>query len=139
MSSTVVPKMRAAVRHLCAGGEEALKQRKFGERWRKALVSKRVAADLRRAAVRAGTYGSFDATTGVGWDPQWDNPGRMPSLRAPKDSKRNLSREQRAVKIETKMSDMETQIQNHRKMLTDRKPEKCFETYYKELMRSKKR
>ncbi|KAI2495371.1 hypothetical protein MHU86_19173 [Fragilaria crotonensis] len=138
MSSTV-PKMRAAVRHLCASGEEALKQRKFGDRWRKALVSKRVAADLRKEAVRTGTFGSFDASTGIGWDPLWDNPGRMPSLRPPKDSKRNISREMRAVKIETKLEGMEEQILAYRKVLKDRKPEQTFETYYKNLMRVKKR
>lgn len=139
MSSAVVPKMRNAVRHLCASGEEAFKQRKFGDRWRKALVSKRVAADLRKAAIRTGTYGSFDTSTGVGWDPEWDNPGRMPRLLPPKDSKRNISREKRAVKIETKLEDMEKQIEAHRKVLKDRKPEQCFETYYKNLMRSKKK
>ncbi|KAI2501216.1 hypothetical protein MHU86_13232 [Fragilaria crotonensis] len=120
-------------------GEEALKQRKFGDRWRKALVSKRVAADLRKEAVRTGTFGSFDASTGIGWDPLWDNPGRMPSLRPPKDSKRNISREMRAVKIETKLEGMEEQILAYRKVLKDRKPEQTFETYYKNLMRVKKR
>jgi hypothetical protein len=139
MSSTV-PKMRSALRHLCAHGEEALKQRKFGERWRKALVSKRVAADLRKDAIRAGTYGTFDATTGVGWDPMWDNPGRMPSLKAPKcDTRPNVAREQRALKIEAKLADMDKLILDHRKMLKDRKPEPSFENYYKKLMKSKSR
>ena len=137
--SSGVPKMRAALRHLCNVGEEAFKQRKEGDRWRKALVSKRVAADLRKAAVLAGTYGSFDVTTGIGWDPKWDNPGRVPSFREPRDSQRNLSREKRAVRIETKMEDMDNQIQSYRDLLKDRKPEQCFETYYKRLMRSRKR
>jgi hypothetical protein len=131
--------MRAALRHLCAHGEEALKQRKFGDRWRKALVSKRVAADLRKQAMRAGTYGLFNAETGVGWDPKWDNPGRVPNLQRPRESRAQVTREQRAVKIETKMADMDQQIEQHRNTLKARKPEQNFETYYKNLMRSKKK
>jgi hypothetical protein len=129
--------MRAALRHLCAHGEQALKQQKFGgDRWRKAMVSKRVAADLRKKAMIEGTYGTFNTETGAGWDPKWDNPGRMPSLKAPKDSRSFQSREKRAVKIETKLADMDQQIEDHREMLRSRKPEPSFENYYKRLMKS---
>mmetsp|Transcript_16456 Transcript_16456/g.27314 ORF Transcript_16456/g.27314 Transcript_16456/m.27314 type:complete len:138 (-) Transcript_16456:214-627(-) len=132
------PKMRAALRHLCEHGELALKQQKFGgDRWRKAMVSKRVAADLRKQAMREGTYGTFNAETGVGWDYTWDNPGRVPSLKPPKESKSQHTREKRATKIETKLVDMEKQIAEHREKLRDRKPEPSFENYYKRLMRSK--
>jgi hypothetical protein len=136
--SAAPPKMRAALRYLCAHGEQALKQQKFGGpgRWRKAMVSKRVAADLRKQAMIDGTYGTFNAQTGVGWDPQWDNPGRMPSLKAPKDSRAFQSREKRAIKIETKLADMDQQIEDHREMLRNRKPEPSFENYYKRLMKS---
>ncbi len=98
------------------------------------MVSKRVAADLRKAAIIGGTYGSFDSKTGVGWDPKWDNPGRMPSLRAPKHHKRERTREQRAVNIETKMSGMPQAIEEHYQMLQKRKPEPTFENYLKKLM-----
>lgn len=128
--------MRAALRHLCAHGEQALKQQKTGDRWRKALVSKRVAADLRKKALINGTYGAFNTETGVGWDPKWDKNGRMPNLRKPTGDGRALeSREKRAVKIENKMADMPQQIEDHRNMLKGRKPEPSFENYYKRLMK----
>ncbi len=35
-----------------------------------------MAADLRKVALRNGTYGKFDPVLGVGWDPAWDTPVR---------------------------------------------------------------
>jgi hypothetical protein len=99
------------------------------------MVSRRVAADLRKSAIINGTYGSFDSTNGVGWDPKWDNPGRIPSLKAPKDHKRNRTREQRAVNIETKMAGMDKLIDDHYRMILKRKPEKNFEYYYRRSLR----
>ena len=132
--------MRAALRHLCEHGADALKGRKMGDRWRKAMVSNRVAADLRKKAIREGTYGSFCRETGVGWDPIWDNPGRLPNMRAPKGvEKAQKSREERAQKIEKKLETMDEQIEEHLNMLRNRKPEKNFENYYKKLMKSRKR
>jgi hypothetical protein len=68
--------MRSALRQLCRHGIEALRPQKVNDRWRKPVISRRVAADLRKAALRSGTYGSFDAGTGLGWDPAWDTPDR---------------------------------------------------------------
>lgn len=66
--------MRAAVRYLCKHGIEALRPHLKNEKWRKPMISRRVAADLKKAAIRTGTYGKFDSETGVGWDPLWDTP-----------------------------------------------------------------
>ena len=69
-------KMRSALRKLCKDGIEALRPQKVNDKWRKPVISKRVAADLRKAAIRNGTYGKFDSETGIGWDPLWDTPDR---------------------------------------------------------------
>jgi hypothetical protein len=69
--------MRSALRQLCRHGVEALRPQKVNDKWRKPVISRRVAADLRKAAMRSGTYGSFDAVTGSGWDPAWDAPDRI--------------------------------------------------------------
>ena len=66
--------MRSALRKLCQHGVEALRPQKVNDHWRKPTISKRVAADLRKMAIRNGTYGKFDTETGVGWDPNWDTP-----------------------------------------------------------------
>lgn len=66
--------MRSALRQLCTHGIEALRPQKINNKWRKPAVSPRVAADLRKLAIRSGTYGTFDSNTGVGWDPLWDAP-----------------------------------------------------------------
>ena len=70
--------MRSALRQLCRHGIEALRPQKVNDRWRKPVISRRVAADLRKVALRSGTYGAFDAVTGLGWDPSWDTPDRRP-------------------------------------------------------------
>jgi hypothetical protein len=69
--------MRSALRQLCRHGVEALRPQKVNDKWRKPVISRRVAADLRKLAMRSGTYGSFDAVTGLGWDPAWDAPDRI--------------------------------------------------------------
>ena len=71
--------MRSALRQLCRHGVEALRPQKVNDKWRKPVISKRVAADLRKLALRSGTYGSFDVETGLGWDPTWDTPDRRRS------------------------------------------------------------
>ena len=68
--------MRSALRKLCKHGIEALRPQKVNDKWRKPVISRRVAADLRKLAIRSGTYGSFDTETGEGWLPAWDAPER---------------------------------------------------------------
>ena len=68
--------MRSALRQLCRHGIEALRPQKVNDKWRSPRISRRVAADLRKAAIRNGTYGKFDTETGIGWDPAWDEPKR---------------------------------------------------------------
>ena len=68
--------MRSALRKLCKHGIEALRPQKVNDKWRKPVISRRVAADLRKLAIRSGTYGSFDTESGEGWLPSWDAPER---------------------------------------------------------------
>lgn len=44
---------------------EDLQPRKFGQRWRKPLVSARTRAKLRKQAIVEGTFGSYDPQTGA--------------------------------------------------------------------------
>lgn len=123
---------------MCAKGEDALKPQMVNERWRRPVVSKRVAADLRKQAVRDGTYGSFDATTGVGWDPAWDGARGQPMhLRKPKVAKHHRTREERAQRIEAKLETMDEKIEEYYKAKHENKPPDDFESRFKRLMRKK--
>jgi len=68
--------MRSALRQLCRHGIEALRPQKVNDKWRKPKISRRVANDLRKLAIRNGTYGTFNSETGEGWNPLWDAPER---------------------------------------------------------------
>ena len=148
--------MRSAVRKLCQQGIEALVPQKVNGRWRKAAVSSRVAADLRKLAIRTGTYGKFDSETGVGWDPLWDAPkvnlaaasemaqgkiigsnkGGIQSIRPPKGTKRERTRESRAQKIESLVAQADEKIEEYRLEMESKKPEKGIENEFKRAMKS---
>uniref|UniRef100_A0A7R9ZNN0 MRPL25 domain-containing protein n=1 Tax=Craspedostauros australis TaxID=1486917 RepID=A0A7R9ZNN0_9STRA len=150
--------MRAALRHLCQKGAEALKPQKVLSKaaengftykethvWRRPVVSKRVGKVLRKQALRDGTYGTFDVTTGVGWDPLWD-PVLMPNqfkvsrygrMQPKKKTSRERTREERAQKIEknleTRLDKMEEYYANKE---TLKVKDTSFEAKYKQMMRS---
>lgn len=160
--------MRSALRKLCQQGVEALRPQKVNEKWRKPAISRRVAGDLRKAAIRAGTYGKFDAETGVGWDPAWDAPerrhplldassavggdddassemldsillktnkGAIQSIRPPKETKRERTREARAQKIENLLKGADDKIEEYRKELEANKPKPGIEEEFKRAMK----
>jgi hypothetical protein len=115
--------------------------------WYPPLLSKRKAAMLRKEAIRSGTYGSFDADKGTGWDSSWDvelamaNPhglGRYSALRIPKKSAQRRSREERAQKIEAKMEGMDERMEQLQAEKHRNKPPVTFENTFKELMKVKK-
>lgn len=95
---------------------------------------------MRKRAIAEGTYGSFDATTGIGWDPAWDvnvaisaastSTGRY-RIRPSKKTKRERTREERAQKIEKNMEDMDEQIAQYYVDKAKKKPVKNFEWYFK--------
>jgi hypothetical protein len=41
-------------------------------KWRRPRISGRMAAELRKRAVREGTFGSYDPVLGLGWLSAWD-------------------------------------------------------------------
>ncbi|KAL7492817.1 hypothetical protein ACHAWT_007919 [Skeletonema menzelii] len=158
--------MRSAVRKLCQQGVEALRPQKVNEKWRKPAISRRVAGDLRKAAIRAGTYGKFDAETGAGWDPAWDAPerrhpllddasavgdvasnealdsillgsnkGAIQSIRPPKETKRERTRETRAQKIESLLKDADNKIEEYRLEKEASKPKPGIEEEFKRAMK----
>ncbi|KAL7520404.1 hypothetical protein ACHAWF_000274 [Thalassiosira exigua] len=156
--------MRAALKQLCRHGIEALRAQKVNDKWRSPRVSRRVAGDLRKAAVRNGTYGKFDPITGVGWDPAWDAPQRrkrdplavgegldrsellgsmgnqagIASIRPPKETKRERTRESRAQKIENLLEQADDKIAEFRKEMEDKKPKPGIEEEYKRMMKGSK-
>mmetsp|Transcript_16130 Transcript_16130/g.27240 ORF Transcript_16130/g.27240 Transcript_16130/m.27240 type:complete len:160 (-) Transcript_16130:96-575(-) len=155
--------MRSAVRKLCQQGVEALRPQKLNEKWRKPAISRRVAGDLRKAAIRAGTYGKFDAETGAGWDPAWDAPdrrhplldavaavddtesvdsillgtnkGAIQSIRPPKETKRERTRETRAQKIENLLKEADEKIEEYRLEKEANKPKPGIEEEFKQAMK----
>jgi len=114
--------------------------------WRKPAISKRVAKVLRKDAIRSGTYGSFDAETGTGWDPSWDaallsSSGTQQNryrITVPKTAKRHRTREQRAQRIEKKLDGMDERIEEYYAEKHESKPPKTFENEFKNLMKGTK-
>lgn len=113
--------------------------------WHKPKVSRRKAHVLRKAAIRDGTYGSFDPQLG-GWDPAWDEEFLLKSaseqgrfrLTVPKKTSRQRNREQRAQKIEKNMEGMDQRIEEYYAAKHAAKPPDTFENRYKKLMKNQR-
>jgi hypothetical protein len=151
--------MRAALRHLAQHGVEALKPQKVvtpavqvhGRNvkpakhvWRRPVVSKRVGNDLRKQAIQQGTFGAFDPTSGVGWDPVWDlvlkhntyKVTRYGGMQPAKKTKRERTREDRAKKLEEALETRTEKMEDYYAQKEgSRVEEKGFEAYYKRLIR----
>lgn len=155
--------MRSALRQLATHGIEALRPQFVNNKWRKPAVSARIASDLRKQAIRSGTYGTFDASTGMGWDPLWDHASKAKAveiknnssgdimmenkggnyggiqltlLRPPKETKRQRNRETRAQKIEKLMEGMDQRIEEFRLEKEAKKPPPGIEEEFKKYMKS---
>ncbi len=161
--------MRSALRKLCHVGAQALQPTKVVHgttasttpsttttattttSWAKPRISKRVAKVLRKQALRNGTYGTFDTTTGVGWDAGWDQhvimnqphhhhgttttTTHLPRMHPPKQTSRERTREARAKKIETLLEPVDEHIEQYYQRKADRKPPKSFENTFKLAVR----
>jgi hypothetical protein len=151
--------MRAALRHLCHHGVEALKPTQAKSKivavcsyvakssrdiWHRPLISKRVANDIRKQAIREGTYGSFDSMSGVGWEPTWDlvlysnryQSQRIGNLKPSKKSSRQRSREERAQKLEDNLAGQAQAMEEHYAEKQQAKvQDKSFEAKYKRMIR----
>ena len=151
--------MRAALRHLCQHGAKALQPEKVTieavtrlghiakparEVWRRPKVSKRVANDLRKTAIKSGTYGSFCPDTGKGWEPKWDlvlqqhrnEVTRFGNMRPAKKTSRERSREDRAQKLEQNLESRLELIEEYYTTKEDARVEdKSFEARMKRMAR----
>uniref|UniRef100_A0A7S4KCW7 Large ribosomal subunit protein mL59 domain-containing protein n=1 Tax=Odontella aurita TaxID=265563 RepID=A0A7S4KCW7_9STRA len=114
---------KAAIRMLIRHGEQALRPQFVNEKWRRPLISMRKAAVIRKGAIKDGTYGSFDPENGKGWNPMWDTPRKITSLRLPKETKRERTREARASKIESLLEQADDRIETYRLEKEALKPE----------------
>ncbi|KAJ1392468.1 hypothetical protein B484DRAFT_459418 [Ochromonadaceae sp. CCMP2298] len=116
-------KIPRSIRMLSAYGADALRPSLFKGRYIAPLVSRRIAADLRKRAIIEGTFGDFVANLG-GWDPAWDIPHKMFILKAERGHKRERTREVRAQKVTTAMEGMPDRIAKHDAEVEARKPKK---------------
>jgi hypothetical protein len=150
-SGSITKKFPSAIRKLCQHGVEALKPQRIDNptthlHWMPALIPKKTQSMLRKRAVREGTYGSFDATLGKGWDPAWDidlaksghggGTGRI-RIRPNKKTSRERTREQRAQRIEKNMEDMDENMAQYYLDMKAQKPVKNFEWYFKKHVRKR--
>ncbi len=101
--------------------------------WRSPLVSKRVAAMLRKKAIKDGTYGSFQGKAG-GWDPAWDT-FKKPIIRRPHKMKiKERTREARFQRIQGKLAEQPEKLKEYRQSVRDAKPKPGIATLYKRLL-----
>jgi hypothetical protein len=152
--------MRAALRHLCQYGVDALMPTQTKSKvvavgsyvakssrdiWHRPLISKRVANDIRKQAIRGGTYGSFDNITGMGWEPTWDlvlysnryQAQRIGNLKPSKKTKRQRNREERAKKLEENLVGQTQAMEEYYEEKVQAKvQDKSFEARYKRIVRS---
>ena len=96
------------------------------------LISKRIAANLRKRAIIDGTFGSFSSQCG-GWDPLWDKPKKVFMLRPFKGHLRERDRSIRANKITTAMKAMPERFLKHKQENENRKPKKDFLYMFKRV------
>ena len=171
------PAIRSALKKLHAQGSAALKPQPridptngsgaatTRQRWNRPVVSRRVANDLRKAAIRSGTYGSYNPETGIGWDKAWDeglfgsssgaaaavggsngsnaeakvvNGGKINwmEIRGFKETKRERTRESRAQRIEALLNVADDKIVEYRQSRRDNKPEGGIENVIKRMIKS---
>jgi len=142
--------IRSALKKLHVQGIAALQAQPIPDptssrqRWKRPIVSRRIANDLRKKAIREGTYGSYDATQGIGWDQSWDeglfgvkNVGNVNwmEIRGFKETKRERTRESRAMRIEGLLEVADDKIVEFRQKRRDSKPEGGIENVIKRMIK----
>ena len=89
-----------SLRLLAQYGADAMKPKVIMGKYIRPLISRRIAAKLRKRAIVDGTFGSFkllDANNNIlgGWDPAWDQPKKLYFLRPFKGHIRDRTRQSR--------------------------------------------
>ena len=100
------------------------------------LVSKRIAAGVRKRAIIDGTFGSWDDTRG-GWIPEWDIPRKMFMARPLKGHKNERTRAARADKITKALEGMDEKIAAHKLERKAQKPTKDLLYRFKKVAERK--
>jgi hypothetical protein len=151
MSQVVKAPIRMALRNLHTQGIKALQAQPITDptssrqRWKGPIVSRRVAKDLRKKAIREGTYGTYDALEGIGWDEAWDvglfkdnsSVGKINwmEVRGFKETKRERTRESRAKRIEALLDGADDKIMQFRQKKRDDKPEGGISNVIKQMIK----
>ena len=151
MSQVVKAPIRMALRNLHTQGIKALQAQPITDptssrqRWKGPIVSRRVAKDLRKKAIREGTYGTYDASEGIGWDEAWDvglfkdnsSVGKINwmEVRGFKETKRERTRESRAKRIEALLDGADDKIMQFRQKKRDDKPEGGISNVIKQMIK----
>lgn len=120
------------IRLLTQFGANALKPTIVQGKYFGPMVSRRVAAGIRKRAIVEGTYGSFIPYIG-GWDSQWDEPKHMHLIKPLKCHIEERNREDRAKKIDAAMKAMPDKIKKYEQERNDRKPKKDLFFQFKRL------
>ena len=133
MSNTTTRFIPRSVRLLCQHGLKALRPVLERGKYIAPLVPRRLAANIRRRAIVQGTFGSFSSETGVGWDPEWDEPRKMFMLKAPRGHLRDRKRPERAEKVTVAMKGMDDKIAKLEQDIRERKPKQDIAYMFKRI------
>lgn len=141
-------RFRRPLQQLAEKGIDALKPQLSAEtgRWSPPVISNRIAKEIRKQAVRDGSFGNFDSQNLMGWDAAWDmelamskrSGSRHHRLRKPKTTTRVRNREERAQHIESAMKNMNQRMDQYWSEKQEKKPAKTIENMYKDLMKGQK-
>ncbi|KAA0168919.1 hypothetical protein FNF27_01939 [Cafeteria roenbergensis] len=99
--------------------------------WQKPRVSSRRAARIRKEALLDGTFGSWDAETGKGWDPAWDKPRLSTVPPPPKGHKHDHRLGERLEKIQRALANQEQRVADFQKT----RPAKRIRTGFRLVMK----
>ena len=105
-------------------GQAALNPVKVNNKWRKPKISKRVASELRKEAIRTGTYGYKDTDL---WKPSWDDRRVNTVATAPRGKNCDNKLEERLQKVDDGLAQQPELLKKHKKAEADRKPKSFLE------------
>jgi len=125
MASGITTWLPRSVRLLGQFGAAALKKEIKNGQYIKPMISKRIAANIRKRAIVDGTFGQY--TPGIGgWDPEWDEPKGIHIMRPHRGHLRERTRNDRVEKIDKAMQGMPDRLDKYKKEAMERKPKKTI-------------
>ena len=100
-------------------------------KWKRPLISKRQASEVRKQAMLNGTFGSWNPGQG-GWLPEWDPKPKLLVMKPPKQHKHFRTREERVAKIQKAMDAMPQKLAEMKKVQKAARPLKGLEKFLAE-------